>query len=86
MDKSKGDYKMTSNEIKTFYDSLYIALPKDVADDVAKKFGQLLEQSFEDGAKAQREADVEACEESMVQWHYHTAEFLKNRELEKVEK
>lgn len=71
-------------EIKFIKNSLYLVLEKDVADDINKRIGKLLKQSFLDGAKAQREADVEACDESMNQWYNKTAIFLEKRPLIKI--
>jgi len=71
----------TKDEIRFIQNSLYLVLEKDVADDVNKRIGRLLRQSFLDGARAQRQADVDACDESMNQWYNETAEFLKHRPL-----
>jgi len=72
---------MTDKEIKFIKNTLYLVLDKDVADDVNAKIGKMLKQSFLDGAREQRKADVEACEESMNQWYFETAQFLEKREL-----
>lgn len=71
----------TEQEIKFIKNSLYLVLNKDVADDISKRIGRLLKQSYLEGAEAQRESDLEACEESMNQWYNETATLLRNRPL-----
>lgn len=76
---------MDNNEIKKLHTSLYLILPEDVAEDISNRFGELLKTSYLQGAKAQRDVDVEACDESMNQWYNETAEFLRKRPLIKTD-